>query len=129
MLENSPEERRPAEIDEIREKQVTMASRPAYIILFANSPCHGLVGQCCSSSFCVFSGPFVTTTDRSNGVALLVSPSSVLILSMIMFVLLTLKCALVAVGLVNIIMLTKSVVHCCHHACYSCDTCRLFFIF
>lgn len=128
MLENSPEERRPAEIDEIREKQVTMASRPAYIILFANSPCHGLVGQCCSSSFCVFSGPFVTTTDRSNGVALLLSPSSVLILSIILCIP-YLKCALVVVGLVKIIMLIKSVVHCCHHACYSCDTCLLFFIF
>lgn len=126
MPENSPEERRPAEIDEMREKQVTIASRPAYIILLANSPCHGLVGQCRSSS--EFSDPFVTTTDRSNGVALLVAPSSLLILSIIS-TLLTLKCALVVVGLVNIIMLTKSVVLCCHHACYSCDTCRLYFIF
>ncbi|GER57471.1 evolutionarily conserved C-terminal region 7 [Striga asiatica] len=39
-----PEERRPAEIDEMRENDVTMASRPAYTMLFTNSPFHGSFG-------------------------------------------------------------------------------------
>ncbi|KAG5626831.1 hypothetical protein H5410_012049 [Solanum commersonii] len=59
----SPKERWPAEMEEMREKEVTMASSPAYTMLFTTSPFHGSFGL----PFFPFPFSNSPSNDLSNG--------------------------------------------------------------